>query len=1046
MAVFAAPLFAGLMLAASAQAAAAAPREDFALGQSARSGAVCQAVRDFDDPLASKAGLRAWQVMCRGWSQTLGRIYAFHGGGAAAAQAWRTALAERATCEPGAAVPDPVLSKTTLATCKSKPLGVNYVAYEAQAGHDVIAAEGYAAIGDVLATGVKVALGRAPPPAATSRQTANLGSMLGGQIENLNAAAEASANSPAKQKESAYREAQQWRFGDAESRFSHLAETSLAGLGLVDRAEAYLNVAINASNGGRYVEAEAYFKSATPLVAEANSPTLSALSFNILAAHARNQRRFEDAVSLAQQAIAQRRRSAGPAASGLVTMVGSDLTLGRAAAIALNAQGKMPSLQLSAEDREAVRDAQAWQIIGTCQEALDQRPQARQSLQTALDILNRPRGEDVLGSAAPWLVVRVQVDLATLDREDGQPQLAVRRIDAALAVYEPLDPDSLPLGRYILELARAKAASGQEDAALADFERAFSIFQIKRGALGASADAAGAYFDILLKRIGGDPVTNAADAQRFFASSEALVGESTAAASLQFAERLSSEGTASAGISRARDATLRLVAQKNEEIRQLQRAGAYAGDVRTKADAELDDLRKQANELEQRLFDANPRYATALSTTVTSKDLQTELQDGEAYLKVMLLAGRGYGVFINKTEVRPYAIEINHNQARQMAKKMREPLGDLDSGALGEWDVDLAYQIYQKMLGPIAPQIAKIHRLIYQPDPAMIGIPIGALVTDAASVQLVARNTETARAAKTEVSYKGVSWLAARLDTSVSISTAAFWNTRRTRPSKGAKPFLGFADPVIPSGPTAFKNVVAPAWSISIAGGADFCAGFRKALMRLPQLPEADSEVKSVAAAVGAPGSVILGADFTDDRVRHGGGFEGALDQYRVLYFATHGLLPQANGCLQPALVTSLGGPGSESLLDTGAIPDLQLDADLVVLSACNTGAGLEDTGGGAALGGLVSTFTYAGARNLLVSNWEVNSAATEILMSALFKSKAATQGDALIEAERSFMARDDYSHPYYWAAFLIVGDSARALPASQVVASADTSQGLTSP
>src|SRR6185312_11324313 len=205
-------------------------------------------------------------------------------------------------------------------------------------------------------------------------------------------------------------------------------------------------------------------------------------------------------------------------------------------------------------------------------------------------------------------------------------------------------------------------------------------------------------------------------------------------------------------------------------------------------------------------------------------------------------------------------------------------------------------------------------------------------------------------------------------------------------------------DPVIPSGPTAFKNVVAPAWSISIAGGADFCSGFRKALMKLPQLPEADAGV------------------------RHGGGFEGALDQYRVLYFATHGLLPQSNGCLQPALVTSLGGPSSESLLDTGAIPDLQLDADLVVLSACNTGAGLEDTGGGAALGGLVSTFTYAGARNLLVSNWEVNSAATEILMSALFKSKAATQGDALIEAERSFMARDDYSHPYYWAAFLIVG------------------------
>ncbi len=1021
-----------LMALVFAVSARAAPREDFTLGQSARSGAVCTAVRDFDDPLAARPGARAWQVMCRGWTQTLGRVYAFHADQAAATQAWRASLAEHAACEPGVNAPDPTLPKTTLSACKTKPLGAGYLVYEAHAGHDVVAAEGYTAIGDVLATAVKVALGRSPPPAATSQQTANLGTVLGGQIENLNAVAEASAASPAKQKESAYLEAQLWQFGDAESRFSHLAETSLAGLGLVDRAEAYLNVAINASNGGRFVEAEAYFKAATPLVEEANSPSLRALSFNILAAHARNQRRFEDAISLAQQAIAVRRSSAEPAAAGLVTTNGSDLTLGRAAAIALNAQGKMPSLQLSADDREAVRDAQAWQIIGTCQEALGRRPEARRSLQAALDILGRPRGSDVLGSAAPWLVVRLQVDLAGLDRADGAPQLAVRRIEAALAVYEPNDPDSLPLGRYILELARAKAASGQEDAALADFERAFSIFQIKRGALGASADAAGAYFDILLQRIANDPVAHAADAQRFFASSEALVGESTAAASLQFAERLSSEGTASGGISRARDATLRLIAQKEEEIRQLQRASAYAGDVRTKADAELDDLRKQANELEQRLFDANPRYATALSTTVTSKDLQSELKDGEAYLKVMLLANRGYGVLITHDTVRPYAIEITHNQARQMAKKMRDPLSDLDSGALGDWDVDLAYKIYKAVFGPIEPQLASLHRLIYQPDPTMIGIPIGALVTDPASIQLVAHNTEVARAAKTEVSYKGVSWLAARLDTSVSISTAAFWITRRTRPSKGTKPFLGYADPVIPNGPQAFRTVVAPAWSIGIAGGADFCSGFRKALMKLPQLPEAAEEVKVVAAAVGAPGNVILGKDFTDDRVKQGGGFEGALDQYRVLYFATHGLLPQANGCLQPALVTSLGGPGSESLLDTGAIPNLQLDADLVVLSACNTGAGQEDTGGGAALGGLVSTFTYAGARNLLVSNWEVNSAATEILMSALFTSKAATQGDALIEAERSFMARDDFSHPYYWAAFSIVGDGARALPRPQ--------------
>lgn len=1013
-------------------AALAAPRGDFALGQSARSGAVCTAVRDFDDPLATRAGQRSWQVVCRGWTQTLGRIYAFQGDGRTAGDLWRSGLVDRATCQPGQKVSDPALSGTSLAACKSKPLGVSYVVYEARARRAVIVAEGYGAVADVLATGVKVALGRADPPAVTSQQTANLGTVLGSQIENLNAVAEASASSPAKQKESAYREAQLWQFGDAESRFSQLAGTTLEGLSPADQAEAYLNVAINASNAGRFVEAEGYFKAAEPLVDDSRGASLRALALNIRAAHARNQRRFDDAISLARQAIALRASAADPEAAGLIVAVGTGLQLGRAAANALNAQGRMPSLQLSADEREAVRDAQAWQIIGTCQEALKLRAEARQSLQMAVDILERPRGEDVLGSAAPWLVVRLQVDLAGLDRSEGAAQTAVSRLEAALAAYERQDADSLPLGRFILELARAKATSGLEDDALSDYERAFAIFQAKRGALGASADAAGAYFDILLQRIGNDPIAHAAEAQRFFASSEALVGESTAAASLQFAERLSSEGTASAGISRARDATLRLISQKDQEIRQLQRAGAFVGEVRTTLAGELDALRKQANELEQRLFEANPRYATALSTTVTSKDLQSELKDGEGYLKVMLLSNRGYGVLITNREVRPYAIELTRARARELAARLREPFSEVSSGLLGQWDVQIAHELYKTLFGPVQGQLAGITRLVYQPDPTMVGVPIGALVTDAASLEVMARNIDVARRAKKEVSYKGVNWLAARLETSVSVSTAAFWNTRRSRPSRAAKPFLGFADPVIPTGDEAFPSVVAPAWSIKVAGGVDFCTNYRQQLKRLPQLPEAATEVRFVAKAVGAPESVIVGADFTDDRIKNGGGFEGALDQYRILYFATHGLLPQANGCFQPSLVTSQGGSQSDSLLDASEIPGLQLDADLVVLSACDTGAGLDDGGGGAALGGLVSTFTYAGARNLLVSNWEVDSAATEILMSSLFNSRAATQGEALSEAERSFIARDDdYSHPYYWAAFLIVGDGARALPRS---------------
>jgi CHAT domain-containing protein len=255
-------------------------------------------------------------------------------------------------------------------------------------------------------------------------------------------------------------------------------------------------------------------------------------------------------------------------------------------------------------------------------------------------------------------------------------------------------------------------------------------------------------------------------------------------------------------------------------------------------------------------------------------------------------------------------------------------------------------------------------------------------------------------------------------------------NTRRVRQSNAPRPFLGFADPVIdPNSPAEFASVAAPAaWVRS--SGVDFCADIRRQLMLLPSLPETATEVSTVAAAVGAPQSVVLGAAFTDARVKQMGAGDD-LDQYRVLYFATHGLLPQTNGCLQPSLVTSTGLHDSDGLLDVKEIPALKLDADLVVLSACNTGQSSDGAGGGgAALGGLVATFTYAGARNLLVSNWMVDSTATELLMSTLFTSSAATQGEAMQAAQHAFITRSDaYSHPFYWAAFSIVGDSARAMP-----------------
>jgi CHAT domain-containing protein len=180
----------------------------------------------------------------------------------------------------------------------------------------------------------------------------------------------------------------------------------------------------------------------------------------------------------------------------------------------------------------------------------------------------------------------------------------------------------------------------------------------------------------------------------------------------------------------------------------------------------------------------------------------------------------------------------------------------------------------------------------------------------------------------------------------------------------------------------------------------------------------------------------MIGKAFTDDAVKT----RGDLGDFKVLYFATHGLLPQPSACLpEPALVTSVGAnEDSDGLLDASEILDLKLDADLVVLSACDTGgAGSEAAdltglqGGGEALGGLTRAVIYAGGRALVVSHWSVDSAATVRLMTGLFSAPAASEAAALQQAQLSLQQSPDWSHPYFWAPFTIVGDGARAMPTS---------------
>ena len=176
-----------------------------------------------------------------------------------------------------------------------------------------------------------------------------------------------------------------------------------------------------------------------------------------------------------------------------------------------------------------------------------------------------------------------------------------------------------------------------------------------------------------------------------------------------------------------------------------------------------------------------------------------------------------------------------------------------------------------------------------------------------------------------------------------------------------------------------------------------------------------------------SPNDVLLGANATEEALR-----AKPLEQYAVIYFATHGLLPGELHCqTEPSLVLSPPShadvsAASDGLLSASEIAVLRLNADLVVLSACNTAAAGGTGFGGGALDGLADAFFNAGARAVLASNWQVPSAATTQLMTAVFANLARDSRhdvtEALRQAQLSMISQSSTSHPFDWAAFTFFG------------------------
>jgi tetratricopeptide (TPR) repeat protein len=423
------------------------------------------------------------------------------------------------------------------------------------------------------------------------------------------------------------------------------------------------------------------------------------------------------------------------------------------------------------------------------------------------------------------------------------------------------------------------------------------------------------------------------------------------------------------------------------------------------------------DEVSARLRRDFPSYADLSKPAPLSiSQTQALLKPDEALVSYLILDNQSY-VFAVTRENSAWQIVPQGAAAISAAVgKLRAGLFNADASALAPFDLVASHELYRALLGRIEVLIVNKPKLLVVPAGSLTSLPFQVLVT---------RPPDPA--VNPEDRFRSAAWLLNDKAITVLPSVASLRALRSfAKTSRATKPFIGFGDPVFRSG--GDKKGVAR----TVQPYQDYYKGTQVDLEALreglPALPETGDELRTVARALGAPDSEVrLGREVTVTSVR-----AASLDQYRVVDFATHGLVAgEVNGLSEPALVLSLPDKPTEDddgLLTASRVAKLSLDADWAVLSACNTAAG--DTPGAEGLSGLARAFFYAGARALLVSHWPVESDAAVKLTTGAFselaKHPSIGRAEALRRSTRALIADRSLArnaNPSVWAPFVLVGE-----------------------
>ena len=414
-----------------------------------------------------------------------------------------------------------------------------------------------------------------------------------------------------------------------------------------------------------------------------------------------------------------------------------------------------------------------------------------------------------------------------------------------------------------------------------------------------------------------------------------------------------------------------------------------------------DKISQKRYEIEEKLKISN---VSNFKKEILVGDIQNNLKKNEAIISYFISENNLYINLIKKDKFSIQKIFLDYQELGDDMQNLIKSTKLNKNNQLNVFDIKSSHKLYNLLIKPIENDLIGIDSINVIPHKDLLSLPFEILVKKLTKI-------------KNKNNYSDISFFGRNYSISYYPSIYAFYNLKSLKSKRAKNSFLGLGDPKFSNLENKEKKELnlSKLMSRGIANADE--------IRKMSELPETKDELELISKLFREKSKLYIGKNFNEKKIK-----SINFNEYNYISFATHAIIAnQINNIAEPGLVLTPPEKSSlenDGILTVSEIEKLKLSADIVILSACNTASkdGSPDAEG---LSGLTSAFFHAGTKSMLVTHWDVETNSAVMVTTGSLKNleNSESLSKALQKTKIEMMQSSNFSHPFFWAPFVLIGD-----------------------